>query len=233
MAISEGKIPFLVDGATYETYFKLVGSLDNRTRTPLVVVHGGPAFAHNYLLPCADLAAHDIPVIFYDQLGSGRGCSPPNERTHDSQRARTESTVMSEWPPAFWSIDRMIDELENLLRHFDIENNFDLLGHSWGGVLNAEFAVRRKPRGLRHLVLASAMSSMALNNATWAKLLSAEDMPAGVKDGIAKGFADLPVFKAALFEFFAVHGCRVKPLPEDFVKGVEPGFVNLAPYFGM
>jgi pimeloyl-ACP methyl ester carboxylesterase len=127
----------------------------------------------------------------------------------------------------------MIDELENLLQYFGIEDGFDLLGHSWGGVLSAEFAVRRKPRGLRHLVLISSMSSMAVNNASWDKLLNAEDMPASVKDGIAKGFSDLPVFKASLFEFFAVHGCRVKPLPEDFLKGVEPGFVNLEPYFGM
>jgi pimeloyl-ACP methyl ester carboxylesterase len=127
----------------------------------------------------------------------------------------------------------MIDELENLLRHFDIEDGFDLLGHSWGGALIAEFAVRRKPQGLRHLVLADSLSSMAVYNAGWDRLVSAEGMPAGVKEGISKGFADLPVFKAALFEFFAIHGCRIKPLPEDFIMGIEPGFVNTAPYFGL
>jgi pimeloyl-ACP methyl ester carboxylesterase len=76
MATSEGKIPFTVGEVTYETFYKMVGDLKDRTRTPLVVVHGGPAFAHNYMLPCADLAALGIPVIFYDQLGSGREHSP-------------------------------------------------------------------------------------------------------------------------------------------------------------
>jgi pimeloyl-ACP methyl ester carboxylesterase len=76
MAITEGKIPFKVAAETYETYYKLAGDLKDRSRTPLVVVHGGPAFAHDYLLPCADLAtAYNMPVIFYDQLGSGRKCT--------------------------------------------------------------------------------------------------------------------------------------------------------------
>jgi pimeloyl-ACP methyl ester carboxylesterase len=127
----------------------------------------------------------------------------------------------------------MIDELENLLSHFNIQDGFNLIGHSWGGVLIAEYAVRRKPHGLRRLVLADSFASMALYNASWAKLLSADDIPASVREGISKGFSDLPVFKAALFEFFAIHGCRVKPIPEDFIKGIEPGFVNTAPYFGM
>jgi hypothetical protein len=72
MAITEGKIPFKVGEETYETYYKIAGDLKDRTRTPLIAIHGGPAFAHNYLLPCVDLVARDIPVIFYDQLGSGR-----------------------------------------------------------------------------------------------------------------------------------------------------------------
>jgi pimeloyl-ACP methyl ester carboxylesterase len=70
MKFCEGKLPFRYGDETYETYYKVVGDLASG-RTPLVIVHGGPAISHEYLVPCADLAAsYSIPVIFYDQLGT-------------------------------------------------------------------------------------------------------------------------------------------------------------------
>jgi pimeloyl-ACP methyl ester carboxylesterase len=72
MKVVEGHAPFVVGDETFETYYKVVGDLENRTKTPLVLLHGGPSFAHNYLLSCVDLnASFNIPLVFYDQLGSG------------------------------------------------------------------------------------------------------------------------------------------------------------------
>lgn len=112
MAETTGKIPFAYNGETYYTWYKVFGDLKSGVR-PLVVLHGGPGLSHHYMLPHATLAtSHNIPVIFYDQIGIG------------------ESTHLSDKPKEFWTIDLFLDELDNLLKHFGIQGNFDLLGHS-------------------------------------------------------------------------------------------------------
>jgi pimeloyl-ACP methyl ester carboxylesterase len=59
---------------------------------------------------------------------------------------------------SFWTIDLFLKELENLLEHLGITGEYDLNGHSAGGVLAAEWAVR-SPKGLRRLVLSSTPAS--------------------------------------------------------------------------
>lgn len=110
--INEGKIPFVLDDETFETYLKIVGTLEGRAKRPLIVLHGGPGFLHDCMTPLGDLAARDRPVIFYDQIGSGR------------------SSTRSDKPQEFWTCDLMIDELFNLARHFGVSQDFDLIGYS-------------------------------------------------------------------------------------------------------
>jgi proline iminopeptidase len=43
--------------------------------TPLLCLHGGPGFTHNYLEPLEMLAGRRR-VVFYDQLGCGRSDRP-------------------------------------------------------------------------------------------------------------------------------------------------------------
>ena len=56
VSMKEGHAPFAYQGETHQTYYKVFGDLENRTRTPVVVLHGGPGLSHDYLLPLADLA---------------------------------------------------------------------------------------------------------------------------------------------------------------------------------
>ncbi|HYU75049.1 MAG TPA: hypothetical protein VEL31_20470 [Ktedonobacteraceae bacterium] len=42
---------------------------------PLLTLHGGPGFPHDYLEPLQQLA-DERPVIFYDQLGCGKSERP-------------------------------------------------------------------------------------------------------------------------------------------------------------
>jgi len=57
----EGYIP--VDGG--RVWYQIVGS---GNAIPLLCLHGGPGFCHDYLETMADLSP-ERPVIFYDQLG--------------------------------------------------------------------------------------------------------------------------------------------------------------------
>ena len=76
---TEGKLPFKYQGQTYETYYKVVGNLDDTSGVPLVALHGGPGVAHYYLLALSDLLTDRTGTnagIFYDQLGSGQSSHP-------------------------------------------------------------------------------------------------------------------------------------------------------------
>lgn len=78
IAVAEGKMPFAIGGETFETYYKVFGDLKSSTRTPLVVLHGGPGIAHDYMTPLGDLSLQSsTAVILYDQIG----CASANRPT--------------------------------------------------------------------------------------------------------------------------------------------------------
>ena len=195
----EGTIDFPRDGETYKTYYKIFGDLKNRTHPPLVVVHGGPGLSHDYLLPIANLVeTTGTPVVFYDQIGNAR------------------STHLKDKPLSFWSIGLWIDELVNLLRHLGISDSFDLLGHSWGGIMGVEYEVRVQPPGLRHLIISNSLAAYNLwieSNEQLIQNISPEAQEA-LNDGREK---DRERYRSALFELHSKHGCLVQPLPEEYV----------------
>ncbi|OJT06638.1 L-amino acid amidase [Trametes pubescens] len=191
----DGLIPFPYQGETFQTYYKVFGSLENRTRPPVIVIHGGPGLSHDYLLPLADLADQSFPVILYDQLGNAR------------------STHLPDKPSTFWTIDLFLDELDNLLTHFGIQDAYHIVGHSWGGMMASELVVRRQPPGLKRLVITDSPADVSMWGKSFMELLS--KFPQAVKDAIAKGFEDREAYWNALLEVYAVHGCRAKPFPKD------------------
>ena len=134
---SSGAAPFVYQGETYRTWYKVIG--DPRSgRRPLVTLHGGPGMSHHYMLPHAQLhALYGVPVVFYDQIGIGR------------------STHLRDKPAGFWTTDLFMDELDNLLAHLGIRDDFDLLGNSWGAMLAGHYAAKRRPAGMKHVVIAN------------------------------------------------------------------------------
>jgi proline iminopeptidase len=65
-----------------QLYFREIGN-----GRPLVILHGGPDFNHNYLLPDLDRLSSAFRLIYYDQRGRGKS-SPgvaPEDVTIDSE----------------------------------------------------------------------------------------------------------------------------------------------------
>lgn len=125
----DGAVP--VEGATL--YYRDIGQ-----GPPIIVLHGGPSFDHHYLLPDMDRVANAFRLIYYDQRG--RGKSAGNVQ------------------PAEVSIQREIDDLEALRAHFHLEHAA-LLGHSWGGLLAMEYALRHPERVSQLILLNTAPAS--------------------------------------------------------------------------
>ena len=101
------------------------------TKVPLVILHGGPAIPHQYMSPHENLYSKDYldgtPLVFYDQIGCGHSSHP-----HDVDESID--------PAKFYTVDLFMDELDAVLKHFKLDqegSQFDLLGHSWGGMLAA------------------------------------------------------------------------------------------------
>jgi L-proline amide hydrolase len=192
---AEGHIAF--DGG--QTWFRVTGDL-NSGAVPLVVAHGGPGCTHDYLLRLASLAQPERgrPVVHYDQIGNGRSSHRPDA------------------DPEYWTPELFVAELDNLLVGLGIADAYHLLGQSWGGMLAAEFAVRR-PAGLRRLIIADSPASMAL----WLDAAAAlrAELPAGV-DAILQqhedaGSTNSAEYLAAMQVFYDRHVCRVVPNPPE------------------
>jgi proline iminopeptidase len=118
----EGLIP--VEGAR-------LFSRDVGQGQPILVLHGGPDFSHTYFLPELDLLSDTFRLIYYDQRGRGR------------------SAVGVE--PEDVSIDSETEDLDSVRRYLGLES-VAVLGHSWGGVLAMEYAIRH-PNHVSQLVL--------------------------------------------------------------------------------
>ncbi|MDQ3865695.1 MAG: proline iminopeptidase-family hydrolase [Actinomycetota bacterium] len=174
--------------------------------TPLLCLHGGPGFPHDYLEPLRDLVG-DRAVVFYDQLGCGR-----SERPDDR---------------SLWSLERSLEEVDAVRSELGL-SRFHLLGSSWGGLLAIEYAFGR-PEGLQSLVLASPLVSVPRWVEDAGRLKAA--LPGEVEEAIDRheesGFLDCPEYIAATLVFWKRHVCRVDPWPDELERafagfGVEP-----------
>ncbi|KAI5863697.1 proline-specific peptidase [Durotheca rogersii] len=200
--VREGKAPFRIPSIDEPcfTYYKIIGDLSSGT-PPVIVAHGGPGVGHEYLLTFADLwQQYGLPVVFYDQIGCASS-------SHLPQKAGDRS---------FWQEQLFQDELDNLLDHLELRRDpgFHLLGQSWGGMLGSAFAARQ-PRGLRRLVLASALASAELGG-RGTRLLRDQmppDMRQALDEAEQKGEYDSPAYKRALDFYYRKHVCRADPFP--------------------
>jgi proline iminopeptidase len=136
----------------FKVWTKRVG--DN-PRLALLLLHGGPGLTHEYFEAFDSfLPATGIEYIYYDQLGSAYSDQPTGPGTD-----------------ALWTTDRFVDEVEQVRKalHLD-ERNFCVLGHSWGGVLAMEYALKY-PQHLKCLVISNMMDSIPAYNAYAKKVL--------------------------------------------------------------
>ena len=105
---------------------------------PIVVVHGGPDFDHCYFLPELDRLADAFRLVYYDQRGRGRSASG----------VRPEDVTLSS----------EIEDLDRVRSRFGLES-VAALGHSWGGVLAMEYAIRHPDRVSQLLLLDTSPAS--------------------------------------------------------------------------
>ena len=193
-------IPVETPTGTFNVWTRRVG--DNPD-CRLLLLHGGPGATHEYLLGFDSfLPQAGVEVIYYDQLGSGWSDAPDD--------------------PSLWTIERFVDEVEQVRRALGLES-FYLLGQSWGGILGIEYALAHQEH-LAGLVISNMMASIPAYNTYASEVLVPgldPERTARIKALEAAGDTDDPEYEELLMaEHYVKHVLRlpVEEWPEPVTR---------------
>ena len=179
----------LVEGG--RVWYKIAGA--GKPGIPLLTLHGGPGYPHDYLEPLQQLA-DERPVIFYDQLGCGQSDQPDDR--------------------ALWRIDRFLRELEQVRRSLALAQ-VHLFGHSWGSMLAVDYVLGGE--SVTSLILAGPALSIPRWRADAAQLR--KTLPAEVQETLAcheaAGATNTLKYRAATKQYYHRYLCRMDPWPDQ------------------
>ena len=142
-------IPISTPKGTFKVWTKRVG---NNPTVKLLLLHGGPGATHEYFEAFDSyLPAAGIEYYYYDQLGSYYSDQPKD--------------------PDLWDLPRFVEEVEQVRQALKLDqNNFYLLGQSWGGILAMEYALKYQQH-LKGLIISNMMASIPAYNEYAEKVL--------------------------------------------------------------
>ncbi|MGH7495239.1 MAG: proline iminopeptidase-family hydrolase [bacterium] len=188
-------IPVQTPSGTFKVWTKRIG---NNPGIKLLLLHGGPGATHEYW-ECMEsfLPKEGIEFIYYDQLGSAYSDQPQDT--------------------SLWNLGRFVEELEQVRNALGLNHdNFYLLGHSWGGILAMEYALKYQQH-LKGLIISNMMASAPQYDIYAADVLAKQMDPAVVaeiKAIEAKGDFQNPRYMELLMpNFYNKFICRL-PLEE-------------------
>lgn len=183
-------IPIQTPKGSFNVWTKRFG---NNPKIKLLLLNGGPGATHEYF-ECFEsfLPAEGIEFIYYDQLGCGHSDNPNDT--------------------SFWDLPRYVEEVEQVRKALDLtKDNFYLLGHSWGGILAAQYALKYQDN-LKGLVISNMMMD-AVAYGKYADEVLAKQMDPKVLDTIRmleknKDFSNPKYMELLLPNYYTAHILR-------------------------
>ncbi len=199
----------------FNVWTKRIG---NNPKIKLLLLNGGPGGTHECFESFENfLPAEGIEFIYYDQLGCGNSDNPKDT--------------------SMWDLPRYVEEVEQVRVALGLnKDNFYLLGHSWGGILAMQYALKYQDN-IKGLIISNMMSS-APAYGKYAQEVLAKQFDPKVLDTIrqieAKGdFANPKYMELLLPNFYAKHICRIPldkwpdPLNRCFAKLNQSLYVTM------
>jgi proline iminopeptidase len=184
----------------YKVWTKRVG---NNPTLKVLILHGGPGGTHEgYESFESFLPKEGIEFIYYDQLGSGHSDHPSDTSLYD--------------------LSRYVEEVEQVRQALHLDSsNFLLYGHSWGGLLAMQYALKYQQH-LKALIISNMMASCP-EYGKYANEVLAKQMPAVVLDTLRmlekKGDFENPRYMELLMtHFYAKHVLRLPDWPEPVTR---------------
>ena len=200
-------IPITTHAGTFDVWTKRVG---NNPDMKVLLLHGGPGATHEYFeffdsyFPKAN-----IEYYYYDQLESAYS-DQPNDKS-------------------LWTVERYVDEVEQVRKALELNSqNFYLLGHSWGGILAMEYALKYGDN-LKGLMISNMMSSIP-EYVAYANEVLGPKLPPEVLSEIrtleAEDKYSNPRYTELIYEhYYPKHVLRM-PV-DEWPDPVERGFANI------
>src|SRR6185503_4134595 len=186
-------IPVSTPKGTFRVWTKRVG---NNPKIKVLLLHGGPAATHEYF-EAADsfLPAAGVEYYYYDQLGSAYSDQPDDV--------------------SLWDLPRFVEEVEQVRQALGLgPDNFYLLGHSWGGILAAEYALKYQ-QNLKGLIISNMMMSIPAYNEYAHKVLMPAMDPKVLGQIVAferkKDYENPKYMELLIPTYYAEHILRLPP----------------------
>lgn len=187
----------MIDVPGGKVWYRKIG---NGPGVPLLALHGGPGGVSCRFEVLAPLAV-DRPVIFYDQLGSGRSEHPSDT--------------------SLWRVPRFVQEVDAVRRALKLDR-IHLLGHSWGGALAAEYMIAARPTGVESVIFSSPL----ISTPRW--IADADSLRAQLPDSVQRvldeheraGTIDSEAYRVATDTFYGRHVRRLPVANEPRCEGV-------------
>jgi proline iminopeptidase len=178
----------------FNVWTKRIG---NNPKIKLLLLNGGPGMSHEYF-ECMEsfLPKEGIEFIYYDQLGTGYSDNPNDT--------------------AMWDLPRYVEEVEQVRKALNLDkDNFYLLGHSWGGILGMQYALKYQSN-LKGLIVSNMMASCP-KYGEYSKVLEKQMNPEvlkTIKELEAKKDYSNPKYMGLLMENFYNQHILRKPVNE-------------------
>ncbi len=202
-------IPIQTSAGEFKVWTKRVG---NNPTMKVLLLHGGPGATHEYFEVFDSYFPHaEIEYYYYDQLESAYSDQPNDQ--------------------SLWSVERYVDEVEQVRKALGMNaENFYLLGHSWGGILCMEYALKYQ-KNLKGLIISNMMASIP-DYVKYANDVLGPQLPSEVLSEIraleAKGDYANPKYGELIFtNYYPKHVLRM-PL-EDWPNPVNRAFAHINP----
>lgn len=197
-------VPVKTPVGVYNVWTKRIG---NNPKIKVLLLAGGPGFPHDYLEAFESFFSKEgIEFYYYDELGSGNSDKPV-----DSTR---------------FSIQRAVEEVEQIRQALGLgKDNLYVFGHSWGGLLAMEYALKYQ-RNVKGLIVSNMCASGKEFNRYIQEVL-VKQIPTSALDSInllatRNDYAN-PKYTALVTEhFYAQFVCRipVSNWPEPFTRAL-------------
>ena len=208
-------IPIKTSKGTFNVWTKSIG---NNPKIKLLLLNGGPGATHEYF-ECFEnfLLPENVELIYYDQLGCGLSDNPKDT--------------------SMWDLSRFVEEVEQVRTALNLnKDNFYLLGHSWGGILAMQYALKYQDN-LKGLIISNMVSSCPAYG-KYAQEVLAPQFDPKVLDTIrqieAKGDFNNPKYMELLYpNFYEKHICRIplaqwpEPVTRSFGKMNQSLYVTM------
>jgi proline iminopeptidase len=196
-------IPVATPVGNFKVWTKRFGT---NPRIKVLLLHGGPAMTHEYM-ECFEtfFQREGFEFYEYDQLGSYYSDQP------------TDSSL--------WTTARFVEEVEQVRKAIGADNNnFYVLGNSWGGILAMEYALKYQSH-MKGLIVSNMVASAPEYGRYAEEVLSKQMDPkvlAEVRSIEAKKDFSNPRYMELLIpNFYHEHLCRLQEWPDPVSRSMK------------